>query len=134
MRNSLRLLILLLLFSTQAVQAHHSFAVHFVSDRIISVKGVVTDFRFSNPHGLVYFTVTDKAGDPQEWRAETNSPNILRRRGWSKDSIHNGDVITVEGYPTRDGTNYVRITRVLFEDGRELIGQSRVLLDPEEAD
>ena len=114
--------------------AHHSFAVHFVSDRVISVTGVVTNFRFSNPHGLVYFTVRDADGTEQEWRAETNSPNILRRRGWSGNSIKKGDVITVEGFPTRDGTPYLRITLVTFADGRTLTGQRRDLTDPSETD
>ncbi len=59
----------------------------------------------------------------EHWRVETNSPNILKRRGWSEDSIAAGETITVEGYPARDGSNYMRIYRVTFADGRELIGQ-----------
>jgi hypothetical protein len=110
--------------------AHHSFAVHFDDDRIISIKGVVTDFRFTNPHGRIYLTVTNASGNVEQWQAETNSPNILRHRGWSKISVMKGDIVTVEGYPTRDGSNYIRITRVLFEDGRELIGQNRNLVGP----
>lgn len=105
--------------------AHHSFAVHFDDNRIISVKGVVTDFRFTNPHGRIYLTVKDSSGDEEQWQAETNSPNILLRRGWSKTSVMIGETVTVEGYPARDDSNYIRITRVLFEDGRELLGQNR---------
>lgn len=106
------------------VQAHHSFAVHFVSDRVITLKGVVTSFRFTNPHGIVTFDVVNEDGTVQEWRAETNSPNSLRRRGWSKDSIKVGEEITMLGFPTRDGTPYVRISKITFADGRELVGQA----------
>ncbi len=105
-----------------AADAHHSFAVHFVPDQMVEVSGVVTEFRFRNPHGLVFFAVEGDEGE-ETWRAETNSPNVLRRRGWSEDSIAVGDRITVEGYPARDDSTTMRIARVIFADGRELIGQ-----------
>jgi hypothetical protein len=103
--------------------AHHSFAVHFEAEASLEVKGVVESFRFANPHGMLTFNVTDATGKVSEWRAETNSPNILRRRGWSKDSLKAGDEITVLGFPARDGTSYMRISKITFADGHELIGQ-----------
>lgn len=105
--------------------AHHSFAVHFVSDRVITIKGVVTAFRFTNPHGIVTFNVTKDDGSVEEWRAETNSPNALRRRGWTKDSIKVGEEVEILGFPTRDGSPYVRISKLTFADGRELTGQAQ---------
>jgi hypothetical protein len=103
--------------------AHHSFNVHFVPEERVILDGVVTDFRFRNPHGQVEFDVTGDDGTVVQWRAETNSPNILRRRGWTERSIVPGDTVRVEGYPARDGSNFMRIYRVRFADGRELIGQ-----------
>ena len=103
--------------------AHHSFAVHFESEANLEVKGVVEDFRFANPHGMLTFNVTDASGKTEKWRAETNSPNILRRRGWSKDSLKPGDEITVLGFPSRDGTNFMRISKITLADGRVLVGQ-----------
>jgi hypothetical protein len=103
--------------------AHHSFAVHFVADKIVTVKGTVEEFTFHNPHGLLTLTAKDTSGVEQHWRIETNSPNILRRRGWSEDSIKPGDQVTVEGYPARDGSPSMRVYRVTFPDGRELVGQ-----------
>lgn len=104
-------------------QAHHSFAVHFLPDEIMTISGVVSEFRFRNPHGVVSLTVTGEDGAEEQWKVETNSPNILKRRGWSEGSIAAGDEITIEGYPARDGSNFMRIYRVSFADGRELIGQ-----------
>ncbi len=102
---------------------HHSFPVHFVPGKLITVEGVVTDFSFRNPHGLLHFTVTDAAGAGVEWKAETNSPNILRRRGWTEDSIKPGDRVKIEGYPARDGSQFMRVYRVIYADGHELVGQ-----------
>jgi hypothetical protein len=103
--------------------AHHSFAVHFVADRVITVAGTVNEFSFRNPHGLVTLTAKGDDGKPQEWKIETNSPNILRRRGWSETSIKPGDQVQVEGYPARDGSNFMRVYRVIYPDGHELVGQ-----------
>jgi hypothetical protein len=99
--------------------AHHSFAVYFNPEKTISVTGTVVEFRFMNPHGILTFETEDK----QRWKGETNAPNMLMRRGWTKDSIKPGDKVTVEGHPARDGSNMLRVTRVTFPDGRELIGQ-----------
>lgn len=103
--------------------AHHSFAVHFVGDRVVTVRGTVTAYRFRNPHGVIDLVVRGDGGAEQAWKIETNSPNILRRRGWSETSIKAGDAVTIEGYPARDGSNSMRVYRVTFADGRELVGQ-----------
>src|SRR6516165_9941404 len=93
----------LLAFACATALAHHSFAVFFDTDsQLRKVTGVVKEFRFSNPHGVVTLAVKEK-GHEIIWRAETNSPSILRRRGWSAESLHVGETITVEGWPARDG-------------------------------
>jgi hypothetical protein len=96
--------------------AHHSFAVFFDAERMVTVSGTVTEFQFRNPHGLIRFTAKAD-GKEQLWRAETNSPSILERRGWLKDSLKAGDQIVVEGWPARDGSNYLRMRKVTRADG-----------------
>jgi len=109
--------------SAATAVAHHSFAVHFVADRLITVRGEVDEFTFRNPHGVLMLTAKSDGGVEQRWKIETNSPNILRRRGWTETSIRAGDVVAVEGYPARDGSNFMRVYRVTYDDGRELVGQ-----------
>ena len=75
-------------------------------------------------------TVKPDNGEEQVWRAETNSPNVLRRRGWSKSSIKAGDKVTIEGYPSRDGSYNLRVHKVILPDGKILPGQGTVLTDP----
>jgi hypothetical protein len=108
---------------TAPVLAHHSFAVHFVADRLITVRGTVEEFTFRNPHGVLMVTAKGDDGAEQQWKIETNSPNILRRRGWTETSIKPGDAVTIEGYAARDGSNFMRVYRVTYADGRELVGQ-----------
>jgi hypothetical protein len=106
--------------------AHHSFAVHYVGSKLVNVSGVVQEFRFHNPYGMIVIDATNQDSTVGTWKIETNSPNVLMRRGWSPDSIRPGDQVTIEGFPARDGSNSMRVYRVTFADGRELIGQRPV--------
>jgi hypothetical protein len=99
------------------VAAHHSFAVFFDSDRTVTLTGVVKEFRFTNPHGMITLEVTGDDGRTTVWRAETNSPSVLRRRGWTPTSLAAGETVTIEGWPGRDGAPYVRMSRVTRQDG-----------------
>jgi hypothetical protein len=102
--------------------AHHSFAVFFdTDDKVFEVTGVVKDFQFRNPHGVITILVP-KGNGSVIWRAETNSPSILRRRGWTPQSLQVGDKVTLSGWPARDGTNYMRLRGAKMSDGR-VIGQ-----------
>jgi hypothetical protein len=105
----------LLLAGVPAV-AHHSFAVFFDEARTVSVTGVVQEFQFRNPHGLIRLAVKGEGGE-QVWKAETNSPTILERRGWTRDTLKAGETITIEGWPARDGSNYMRLRAARRPDG-----------------
>ena len=111
------LLAVVAVVAAAAAQAHHSFAVFFDDAKVIKIQGMVTEFQFRNPHGIIRLTVRDAQGAEQVWKAETNSPSILERRGWTRDSIRNGDVVVVEGWPSRDGSNYMRMRKVSRTDG-----------------
>lgn len=120
----------LLLGAALPAFAHHSFAVFFDAERSVTVAGTVEAFRFSNPHGLITLKVV-RDGRQEQWKAETNSPSILERRGWTRDSIKVGESVTIEGWPARDGSNYLRVRSVRRADGtpvgapRESAGEQR---------
>nr|WP_283773275.1 DUF6152 family protein [Altererythrobacter sp. KTW20L] len=89
--------------------AHHSFAVFFDETRNVRVEGVVTAFRFTNPHATIVLDVVASDGQTHEWRAETNAPVVLQRRGWNRTSLKAGDRVTLDGWPSRDGRLYMRL-------------------------
>ena len=111
----------LAMLAATAAQAHHSFAVYFDSTKTVTITGKVTAFRFTNPHGTVVLDVTGADGKVTEWRAETNAPVVLQRRGWTRASVKPGDEITINGWPSRDGKPYLRLQRAVHSDGR-LVG------------
>jgi hypothetical protein len=123
MRNPWLAAGLALACAVPAVQAHHSFAVYFDASKEVTIRGKVTAFRFTNPHGTIVMDVTDAQGRVREWRAETNAPVVLQRRGWTRASVKPGEEITVTGWPSRDGKPYMRLMRAVHADGR-LIGNA----------
>lgn len=84
--------------------AHHSFSATFQEGAKITREGVVTDFSFRNPHILVYFDVTNEDGSVTGWVSEGAAATLMRRRGWSRNSLEAGDVIRVFGDSTHDGS------------------------------
>jgi hypothetical protein len=103
-----------------AAAAHHSAALFYDLQGHTEVTGTVTEFRFANPHAILKLDVVAEDGDVQHWTAETTSPSVLRRRGWSQQSFTPGEKIRLEGLPSKDGTYLIRITRAFREDGTEI--------------
>ena len=101
------------------VLAHHGRSNYDVSSTA-TVKGVVTEFEWINPHALIHLDATDETGKVEKWIAETNSPNILNRQGWTKNTVKPGDQITLVGHRVKGGANYINFSKIIFADGREL--------------
>ena len=102
--------------------AHHNFAAHYLGDQTIEHTGIVTRFRFVNPHARVYIEVTNPDGSVEEWMAEGDASVALRRSGWTPDRIKPGDRISVLGNPSRNGTNTMSWNSVSLMDGTDLGG------------
>ena len=89
----------LMLMTVGTVSAHHSFAVFFDTDaQLVKVTGVVRDFQFRNPHGVITIVVL-----PRDTMKSRGVPKRTRRpfcgeRGWTPDSLHVGDTVTLEGW------------------------------------
>lgn len=102
--------------------AHHNFAAHYVGDEIIEHRGVVTQFRFINPHARVYFEITNPDGTTEEWMAEGDASVALRRSGWEPDQLKPGDRIHVVGNPSLRGTNTMSWDSITLDSGVEFGG------------
>jgi hypothetical protein len=103
-----------------AALGHHSFAVFFDPQKSVTISGTVTAFRFTNPHGTVALDVKKADGSVEKWRAETNAPVILTRRGWTRTSVKPGDVVTIDGWPSRDGRPYMRLREMRDASGKPI--------------
>jgi len=111
--------------------AHHNPASHYVIKDLITVEGVVTEYRLINPHARIYFDVTTPEGEVQQWLAEGNAAGILKRRGWTKESLKPGDFIKISGYPARDGGHAIDWKLIELADGTKLRGGNTVGVEKE---
>jgi hypothetical protein len=89
------------LFAAAPTAAHHSFAM-FDQRRIMTLEGTVTEFQWTNPHAFIQIDVPGERGQVRHWSIELNSPNNLRRQGWSRSSLKPGDKVTLRMNPLRD--------------------------------
>jgi hypothetical protein len=104
--------------------AHHSFAAEFDANAPIELTGTVTKVEWANPHTYFYMDVTSPKGDVENWALEMGSPNGLMRRGWTRDSMKIGDVVTVTGSRAKDGSPKGNARSVVLSTGKKLFAGS----------
>jgi Family of unknown function (DUF6152) len=104
------------LFTGTPAWAHHS-NVAFEVTKVITVTGVVKEFRWANPHTWVSVVVDDGKGGKVEWAIEGRAPGVLLRAGWSPKSLKPGDTVTIDMSPAKDGSKTGLIARVTKADG-----------------
>ena len=85
--------------------AHHAFTAEFDASKPLKLTGTVTKFEWTNPHAWFYIDVKSDDGAVTNWGFEMNSPNMLLRNGWTRNSLKPGDVISVEAFAAKDGSH-----------------------------
>ena len=108
--------------------AHHGTNFSYDRSMEVTVQGVVTDFRYINPHPPIFIDVTDEAGNVTNWVLETApTPYSLAMRGWNKrrseEALKPGTVVTVTMAPSRAGTSVALLRRIVNDEGEEIFGR-----------
>jgi hypothetical protein len=113
------------LMTAGAAFAHHGTNISYDGDKVVTVKGTVTKYVFANPHGQLLWDATED-GKTVQWGGELHSIALLTRAGWTRDLVKVGDTVEVTGHPSRAGTPYMVVTKVVL-NGKEYF---RDLPDP----
>jgi hypothetical protein len=106
--------------------AHHSFAAEFDREQPVELTGAVTRVEWLNPHARFYINVKDENGELVEWNFELSSPNGLMRRGWTRNSMKQGDMVTVEGFRAKNSPHVGNARTVTLVDGERLFAGSSI--------
>lgn len=104
--------------------AHHSFAAEYDAAKPVTLTGTVTKVEWMNPHARFYIDVKDDAGKVTNWEFELGSPNGLMRRGWTRNSLKQGDTVTVNGSLAKDGSSLANARTIKLADGRQVFAGS----------
>jgi len=113
--------ILILLMSASVVSAHHSFSAVYDGTKQTTVEGVVTQFRFVNPHAMMFVDAPNASGKPVKWVVEFDGRLNLSNFGWTADSIKSGERVTVTGNPSHTEPNRIFFIKLRRQDCAELI-------------
>jgi hypothetical protein len=112
------------LVAATAAAAHHAFAAEFDINRPVKLTGTVTRIEWTNPHAWLFIDAKDDRGSAQSWAVELVGINDLLRLGWGRDKVKPGDVINVDGYGARNGTNTANAASVKLASTGELLWES----------
>lgn len=104
--------------------AHHSFAAEYDNKKPVTLTGTVTKVEWMNPHARFYLDVKDEGGNVANWEFELGSPNGLMRQGWTRNSLKEGDQVTVSGSLAKDGSKLANARTVTLSDGRKVFAGS----------
>jgi hypothetical protein len=100
--------------------AHHAFAAEFDANKPIHfADATVTKVELINPHSWIHVSVV-RNGQTEIWKIEAGSPNILLRRGITKDTVKVGQKIVVDGYQSKDGSHRANGRDLTLPDGKKL--------------
>jgi hypothetical protein len=110
---------LAILLAAGSALAHHSPIV-FDRTRQITLDGVVTEFRWANPHSWIHVDVTDGDGKVTSWSVEMDPASHLARQGWRASTVKTGDKITVVVHPLRNDEKGGQYLAVTLPDGTKL--------------
>ena len=112
----------LLLLTTLRILAHHAFAAEYDENKLVTISGAVTGFKWSNPHAWLYVEENDGSNKITSWSFEMGSPGGLLHRGWRRTELKKGDPVTVDGYRAKNGSRVANARTITLPDGRKLFG------------
>jgi Family of unknown function (DUF6152) len=115
------------LFCSVPLRAHHGNASYdYTATK--TVKGIVTEWTWANPHCFLTLDSKDEKGNTTHWILETSNPVDMLHAGWTAATLKPGDEVTVDIMPAKNGTAVGRIRKAVLPSGKVLTAGGRFTL------
>jgi hypothetical protein len=88
-----------------------------MSKPVVLKGATVTEFLWINPHPLIKADYKDEQGNVQHWTMEMGSTASAQLIGWSRTTLHYGDVVTLYVWQAKTRVPVGRFNKVVFADG-----------------
>jgi hypothetical protein len=103
-----------------SASAHHAFAAEFDANKPVTFTGTISKMEWVNPHTWLHVDVKQPDGTTVNWAVEAGTPNVLFRRGFTRQTLMPGTEIVVDGYQSKDGSRRANGRDLTFADGKKL--------------
>ena len=113
-----------LLLGAGSASAHHAFSKDFDRDKPVTLNGSVTKVQWANPHVYTFIDVKDDDGKTTNWKIEMGSPTELTKAGWTRTKLKVGEMVTLQGWRAKNGTNFANAEEMTMPDGQKLSAAS----------
>lgn len=118
--RTLQFLVFGVYLAAMPVWGHHELSAEFDDKKAVTLRGTVSKFEWNNPHVFFFMDMREAGGAVTNWALELASPSELKRSGWTRESLHVGDAVTVEGNLARDGSKLAEVKTVTLAGGKKL--------------
>ena len=85
------------------LMAHHGTATSYDQKKWVTVKGVVTQYVWRNPHSSLFLETRDANGKIANYSIEMFSPGLMTKRGYTRTSFQVGDEVVIDVHPSLAG-------------------------------
>ncbi len=121
MRNKLGAISLLvagLLAASLPLPAHHGNA-SYDTEKTVTVKGVVTEYIWANPHVFVKVDAKDENGNTIHWLIEAQNLVQQASLGWTNTIFKPGDQVVIDVTPVKNGRPIGRFKGRIVINGQQ---------------
>jgi hypothetical protein len=127
MKTPIRLVLALAIVAIAAppVAAHHGRGRTFDMQKRLTLKGVVSNVKWQNPHVLIFIDVKDEAGKVVTWGFENSNIRTLATQGYNRNTLKVGQEVTVMLNPAANGEPIGIVVKVILPDGKEIMSRER---------
>ena len=121
----------LFMIATLPAFGHHGAGTFDLTKTVSFTGAKLTRVEFINPHGWLYFEITDANGRVSKHRCEMRSAHVLRRSGWTKELFPIGRRIDITASPDKLDPNSCYLQTILFENGSRMDRYGQYVKAPE---